>query len=85
MTWSIEATSGLSNQAKVSVDYVNSRSGDTKATKFVPNDQISCHANSGFGSIEMRFLVKPVEGFDEIVFKFGQNCQGKMLLISERV
>lgn len=64
VTWSIEATSGLSNQAKVSVDYVNSRSGDTKATKFVPNDQISCHANSGFGSIEMRFLVKPVEGFD---------------------
>ena len=85
VTWSIEATSGLSNNVRLNVDYLSSRSGETKPTKFVPNDLISCHATSGFGTIETRFLIKPVEGFDQIVFKFGQSCQGKMLIVKERV
>lgn len=85
ITWSIEVVSGLSNTAKVSVDYLNSRTWEKKSTKFIPNEDVTCHANSGFGSLEMRFLVKPVEGFDQLFFKLGNKCKGKMLIVKERV
>jgi hypothetical protein len=69
----------------VSLSYLNSRTGETKKTKFIPEDSVSVFANAGCGSIEMRFLIKPTEGFDQLHFKLDQNLQGKMLIARERV
>lgn len=85
VTWSIEATSGLSNSLKIDFDYLNSKTGQTKPTKLIPGDNISVYASAGVGSVEMRFLIKPIEGFDQLYFKLHQHINGKMLIIKERV
>ena len=85
VTWSIQASSGLSNIVRLNITHLNKRTGETKKSKFIQDDQVSVFASSGCGSVEMRFLVKPIEGFDHLVFKLESAVKGKMLITKERV
>lgn len=51
VTWSIEASSGLSSSVPVEFSYFNSLTNEKKPTNFIPNNIVSVHATSGVGSI----------------------------------
>lgn len=83
LTWSIQAKS-TGNTIKLSISYLNTNTAAEKKSKLIPNDTISLYAPQSNGSVEMRFLLDPVEGYNKIVFRIDSNIKGHYNIITEK-
>lgn len=84
LTWSIQAHNISGNRMSVKILYTNSHTGEEINSKLIPQDKIAVFAPQKRGSVEMRFIIEPVEGYDEIIFRIEKHIRGSSVFAFER-